>query len=267
MSQADAPKPQPFQDLVKAILDALKPALTSTGNAVVNGFRSVDRDVEHRMYEQATLASARYALANMVTARPVRPKKYHGGGRLDLLEYALDFVKIDGFFAEFGVFEGETLAFVANRSDKTVYGFDSFEGLPDDWFLGVVKGTFSLQGRLPKLAVTQNNYRLVKGWFNETLPTFTEQMSGPAAFIHIDCDLYESTRAIFDGLADRIVAGTVIVFDEYLNYPGWQDHEFKAFQEFCHARGVTYRYLAFAPAMFSVAVIVEGVGGVAADGG
>jgi len=259
MDQPTATKVVPMQDLVTKLVDGVKVALGATANGLVGALKGVDRDIEHRMYEQATLASALYALEHMVTARPVRNRKYGGGGRLDLLEYALSFAKLDGFYAEFGVYQGETLAFVANRVDKVVYGFDSFEGLPDDWFLGVTKGYFSLKGELPKLAVTQNNYRLLKGWFNETLPGFTEQIDGPAAFIHVDCDLYESTKAIFEGLADRIVAGTVIVFDEYLNYPGWQNHEFKAFKEFCASRGVTYRYLAFAPTMFSVAVLIEGV--------
>lgn len=251
----------PVLDLVSKVVEGVKSAFPALANHIIGGVKGVDRDVEHRMYEQATLASAQYALANMVTARPIRARKFGGGGRLDLLEFALSLVKVDGFYAEFGVYKGETLSFVANRIDKVVYGFDSFEGLPDDWFLGVNKGFFSLQGQLPKLDTPQHNYRLLKGWFNETLPTFTDQIPGPAAFLHIDCDLYESTRSVLEGLKDRIVAGTVIVFDEYFNYPGWQNHEHKAFKEFCDANAVTYRYVAFAPNMFSVAVVIESVGG------
>lgn len=250
----------PLQSLVEEVVKGVQVALGRAANGIVAGVKGADRDVEHRMYEQATLASALYALENMVTARPIRQQKYGGGGRLELIEYALGFAKLDGIYAEFGVYQGETVTFVANRVDKVVYGFDSFEGLPDDWFLGVTKGYFSLKGELPKLNVTQNNYRLVKGWFNETIPTFTSQVDGVMAFIHIDCDLYESTKTIFDGLGDRIVPGTVIVFDEYFNYPGWQNHEIKAFKEFCDQRKVKYKYLAFAPTMFSAAVIIESVG-------
>lgn len=246
--------------VVQKFTASINEILPKFANHIISGSKSSDRDVEHRMYEQATLASAQYALANMVTARPFRQRKYGGGGRLDLLEHALSLVTVDGFYAEFGVFQGETLAFVANRVEKVVYGFDSFEGLPGDWFLGVTKGYFSLQGELPKLNVTQNNFRLVKGWFNETLPDFTSQIAEPAAFIHVDCDLYESTKAILDGLCDRIVPGTVIVFDEYLNYPGWQNHEHKAWIEFCEAQKVKYRYVSFAPTMFSAAVVVDSVG-------
>ncbi len=253
--------PAAQQALAGQVVEGVRGLFQQFANIIVGSVKAADRDVEHRMYEQATLASAQYAIEHMVTARPFRQTKYGAGGRLDLLEFALTQVQVDGFHAEFGVYKGETLSFVANRIDKVVYGFDSFEGLPDDWFLGVTKGFFSLQGQLPQLDVMQNNFRLVKGWFNETLPGFLAQVDGPAAFLHVDCDLYTSTKAIFDSLQDRIVAGTVIVFDEYFNYPGWQNHEFKAFQEFCLARGVTYRYLAFAPTMFSVAIVIDAVSG------
>jgi hypothetical protein len=46
----------------------------------------------------------------------------------------------------------------------------------------------------------------------------------------------------------------VIVFDEYLNYPGWQQHEHRAVAEFIAATGRRYEYLAFASNEFSVAV-------------
>ena len=260
MSQPPGPTPLPIQNVIAQMIEALKAPFAELARNVNQNAKATDRDVEHRMYEQATRASAAYALDHMVTARPLRGNKYGAGGRFDLLEYAMSFAKLDGIYAEFGVFQGETLTFIANHVDKVVYGFDSFEGLPADWFLGVTQGTFSLKGQLPKLAIPQGNFRLVKGLFGETLPSFVEQIAGPVAFLNIDCDLYESTKSIFDGFGDRIVAGTVIVFDEYFNYPGWQKHEFKAFGEFCAERGVTYRYLAFTPARFGVAVLVESVG-------
>ena len=48
---------------------------------------------------------------------------------------------------------------------------------------------------------------------------------------------------IFDIAGDRINPGCIIVFDEYINYPSWEQHEFKAFQEFIGSRGdLSYRY-------------------------
>ena len=58
-------------------------------------------------------------------------------------------------------------------------------------------------------------------------------------------------------LAPRIVPGTVIVFDEYFNYPGWQEHEHKAFQEFVKEFRVDYKFLGFAKKGYSVGVQIQ----------
>jgi hypothetical protein len=252
--------PISIQNLVAQVVEGMRGTLTSMAQGIVAAGKTSDRDLEHRMYVEAATASARYAMQHMVMARPIRAKKYGGGGRLDLLEHALSLTTVDGFHAEFGVYKGESLTFVADRIEGVAYGFDSFEGLPDDWFLDVGRKAYDLGGRLPELKAQKGNVRLVKGWFDQSLPGFAGEVAGPAAFLHIDCDLYESTRCVFEVLGDRVVPGTVIVFDEYWNYPGWENHEFKAFQEFCARRGVTYRYVAFTPLMLSVAVVIEAVG-------
>ena len=97
------------------------------------------------------------------------------------------------------------------------------------------------------LPAVLHNVKLVKGMFGETLPKFKEQClkSTPIAFIHIDCDLYEATKTVFDILGNNLVPGSVIVFDEYYNYPGYERHEYKAFQEFLQRTGKRAKPLAF----------------------
>ena len=63
--------------------------------------------------------------------------------------------------------------------------------------------------------------------------------------MYIDSDLYSSAKTILEALTDRIVQGTIIVFDEYFNYPNWKNHEFKAFKQFTNKENVLYEYLAF----------------------
>ncbi len=63
-----------------------------------------------------------------------------------------------------------------------------------------------------------------------------------------------STKTILDTLNDRIVSGTVLVFDEYFNYIQWRQHEFKAFKEFCQMNDVCYEYIGLVPAFEQVAV-------------
>ena len=52
--------------------------------------------------------------------------------------------------------------------------------------------------------------------------------------------------------------GTVILFDEYFNFPNWERHEFKAFQEFVENYGIKYTYLAFARQQVAVRVEASG---------
>jgi methyltransferase family protein len=163
----------------------------------------------------------------------------------ELIDHALRQVSADGHFLEFGVFSGGTIRHIAKRvHGKTIHGFDSFEGLPEAWAGYNLAGhAFSLKGRMPRVP---SNVLLHKGWFSNTIPAWCETVSGPVAFLHIDCDIYSSTVDIFNGLADRFQEGTLILFDEYFNYPGWQQHEYKAWQEFVKARAIEYEYLGFA---------------------
>jgi hypothetical protein len=179
------------------------------------------------------------------------------GDRLTLHRLALEQVSTEGLYLELGVKSGGSIRDIARLCGKTVHGFDSFEGLPEDWSgTSLRKGRFSRRGRLPSVP---RNVRLHRGWFADSLPAFAADHPGPIAFMHVDCDLYSSTRTAFDVLGDRIGSGAVVVFDEYFNYPGWQAHEFKAFQEFVAARGVRYRYLGFVARGGSVAVRIDAV--------
>ena len=173
-------------------------------------------------------------------------------------EFALSVVGIEGHYLEFGVFTGGTIRFIASRiGNRPVHGFDSFQGLPEAWSgFTLARRAFDRKGRLPRVPA---NVYLHRGWFDQSLPEWLERNHGPVAFIHVDCDLYSSTRTIFTLLANRIVPGTIILFDEYFNYPNWEQHEYKAFQEFVTAKSVSYRYLAFARQQ--VVVRIEAISG------
>lgn len=172
--------------------------------------------------------------------------------RWDLLSFALGAAAKDGLALEFGVADGSSLRHLTVTSGRQFHGFDSFEGLPEAWSGTFERaGKFSRQGALPQVPA---NVTLHKGWFDKTLPEFLRGQTGPVAFLHVDCDLYSSTKTVFDQLASRLGPGAVIVFDEYFNYPNWERHEFKAFQEFIRDSGFSYRYLGFAQKNGHVAV-------------
>ncbi len=179
--------------------------------------------------------------------------------RYALLDYAVKQAKAatpQGLVCEFGVAGGKTLRHIAGLWAGKVHGFDSFEGLPEDW-TGTAEqaGRFDLKGKLPALAP---NAALHVGWFEKSLPPFLAAHPGPAALLHLDADLYSSTKTVLEALAGRIVPGTVLVFDEYYNYPNWREHEFKAFQEFVAARGLSYKYIGFSTLQGQAAAQITG---------
>jgi hypothetical protein len=176
--------------------------------------------------------------------------------RYEVLDLAMKHIPGQGLVCEFGVFEADTTNYIAEQlPNRRVFGFDSFEGLPEHWRPSFGPGTFSTGGRLPRV---RSNVTLVKGWFEETLATFAAEYSGPVALLHIDCDLYSSSKCAFEHLGERLVPGSVIVFDEFFNYPGWEEHEFRAFSEFVAARRLRHEYLAYNGQHEQVAVRVTG---------
>lgn len=146
-----------------------------------------------------------------------------------LLRAAVAQADVPGLHCEFGVYQAETINFIASLIPTEIHGFDSFKGLPEDWRAGHRKGTFAL----PNLPKVRDNVRLYAGWFEDSIPRFMQRHPGPVAFLHLDADLFTSTQTVLECFSDRIVAGTVIQFDEFFNYPGWQEGEYRAFVEFC----------------------------------
>lgn len=162
------------------------------------------------------------------------------GNSYQTFDLIRDKIPTTGLLLEFGVRNGYTITKIAEMfPERNVYGFDSFEGLPEDWN-NEAKGSYSVVGRLPEVP---SNVEFIVGWFNETLPEFKKNHSSPIAFINVDCDIYSSTKTIFDELDKQIVDGTVITFDEYICNKSWRDDEFKAFQEWVSKNNVKYEYL------------------------
>ena len=155
---------------------------------------------------------------------------------------ALKSTTISGHVIEFGVWQGRTISLIGTYfSQQKVWGFDSFVGLPEPWFTKSTQegpshpaGKFGLNGE--ELA-SLPNVKLVAGWFSDSIPTWLEQNSGDICFLHVDSDLYSSALTVLTLLNDRIVPGTVIVFDEmypwadYDQYDLWAQGEFKALGE------------------------------------
>lgn len=173
-------------------------------------------------------------------------------------------VKVDGLWLEFGVYRGRTITAIAQNTTNIIYGFDSFEGLPEFWDVDNPEGVYSLGGTIPLGAIAgsndQNpgmydksptqviqpwpaNVNLIKGLFGDSLPPFLEKCKEPVAFVNIDSDLYSSAKTVLDLLEDRFQDGTILTFDELCDYPTYREHEIKAFAEFLLKTGFDYECL------------------------
>ena len=156
------------------------------------------------------------------------------------LRFALGFAP-DGLVLEFGVFSGTTINWMSeDYPSRRFVGFDSFEGLPEVWS-GHEFFDFDRRGIAP---LVNSNVEMVVGTFETTVPAFVERRETIAA-VHVDCDLYSSTKTILSTLSSAISPGCVIIFDEYFNYPAFERHERKAFAEFLQERSLAIRWVAY----------------------
>ncbi|CAJ1437217.1 unnamed protein product [Effrenium voratum] len=154
-------------------------------------------------------------------------------------------VKGRALYLEFGVFKGESINFLARRLQQLgvpknrIFGFDSFQGLPEDWRDGSLGGLSFRRGSfaVEELPRVEDNVRLVRGWFNETVPAFRAGLEAADGevwihLLHVDCDLYSSALEVLMTLAPFLKPGSLLVFDELVNFPQFQTEELRAFFDF-----------------------------------
>lgn len=201
-------------------------------------FRFKHPRVSSILSERGVISSVDYAEKNMQDAIILTSNE-----KMEMWDCAISKIKINGYAAEFGVFRGESINYLSERIyPKEIFGFDSFFGLEEDFVLDCPKGSFSLNGVLPQV---NDNVKLIQGSFSESLPNWLENNPGVFSFLNIDCDTYESTSLVLNSIgSERIVSGTIILFDEYFGFFGWEKCEFKAWQEFCNKNNIKYKYVA-----------------------
>ncbi|MBV9082567.1 MAG: class I SAM-dependent methyltransferase [Acidobacteriaceae bacterium] len=146
-----------------------------------------------------------------------------------------------GDILEFGVSSGESFLYFLNQCpERQVYGFDSFDGLPEDWWTRP-KGTFKAEP--PRF--DNPNGHLIKGLFDQTLPRFIASWNGRAALVHVDCDLYRSSITVLTHVLPYCRQGSIVVFDEYYNYSEFARHEWLAWRQARASFGITAACIAY----------------------
>lgn len=172
--------------------------------------------------------------------------------RLVAYEIVKATLHVPGHIAEFGVWHGSNLLFMAKvlrllspNSSKLVVGFDNFAGLPAPTdkdgpvaatTVGRYKGNEEILRAAIELHGLSQSVHLVKGDATATIPAF--EAAFPEAMISlawVDFDLYEPCRAALNFLKGRLAIGGVIVLDEAISslWPG----ETMALLEFLNGSG------------------------------
>ena len=141
-------------------------------------------------------------------------------------------------FYEFGVWRGEAFRYLI-KTFKKGYGFDTFEGIPEDWH-DETAGSYSSDGNVPKI----QGGEFIVGKFDDTLPTFFLEPRPMASVINFDADLYSSTICALNYAKPVIDQYTILIFDEFIINKNWEQDEYKALNEFCCQNNFTYEVLA-----------------------
>lgn len=161
---------------------------------------------------------------------------------------------------DLGVWLGWSTRLTSDATGQKVYGFDTFEGLVEDWevddHLVIKRGTFSLVEPLAQRFIRDTGVTLtdgippalgrdvefIKGMTYETLAPFLADRPGaPITLFHMDLDTYQSCHHALETCKDHFVEGSVLVFDEYLVTNG----EMRAFYEFQEKYDLQWRYRAW----------------------
>ncbi len=185
---------------------------------------------------------------------PKKVFKDDGAGRWDYPDGSLvrmhSFVNAEAIgsagvdYLEFGVFEGRSLNIFARLNDlpdTRFFGFDSFEGLPEELSFtlgGLKRGAFSLSGKPPELS--DSRIQLIKGLFQHTLVEFLDGYKAKKKLvIHMDAGLYSSTLYCLATL-DPVLDGAIVIFAVFDRL----SHEYSAFQDYVRSFRRSYEVIA-----------------------
>jgi hypothetical protein len=158
---------------------------------------------------------------------------------------------------EFGVFKGNTINYLS-KFVKKIYGFDHFQGLTEDWTGGPTdhfKERYSVYEKLPKVP---NNVSLIVGDVRKTLEPFLNENNTKVFFINFDLDTYESTKFCLSKVKKNFTSNTILYFDQFYDYAGWEVGEYKAFKEEIEEDpNFSFKFLAFAKNLTAVTISVN----------
>ncbi len=174
------------------------------------------------------------------------------------LRLASKFKDVPGCIVECGTWRGGMIAGISRtfENQRECFLFDSFEGLPaaqaidgdaaigwqqdvsSPYYYDNCKAEVEFAHKAMELAKSKK-HQIVKGWFNETLPSFDRTQK--IALLRLDGDWYESTMTCLENLYDSVEEGGLIIMDDYYHWTGCA----RAVHDFLSKRGLAERIYQF----------------------
>lgn len=194
--------------------------------------------------------------------------------RLDLMKIAIKETKVLGMYLEFGTLTGNTINALSKLiGNKTIYGFDSWKGYPEDfadhhkgdWAIPRPNSIYDEPERKKEQYQVRGNVRLIEGFFQDSLPKFLKKHPiEKVAFVHMDCDLYSSTKYVLDTLYNKLQIGTTILFNTLFyrkdlegNILYWIQDSFNAWYDFIGEKNIEFEWLG--SQSFCCAIMITGM--------
>ncbi len=176
--------------------------------------------------------------------------------RDDLYRHLASRLKEPISYLEFGVWQGASIkswCSLNKHPESRFYGFDTFDGLPEDWESDHPKGTFSTGGKTPQIDDTR--VKFIKGLFQDTLREFLSKTPlQNRLVVNVDCDIYTATLFVLGTMDKLFSPGTIIIFDDFYS----MNHEFKAFVDYDRSFGRKWKALGRMPHCVKVAIEITG---------
>jgi predicted O-methyltransferase YrrM len=143
----------------------------------------------------------------------------HCGRHKLMLALARKCAALPGAGAEVGVYKGGSLIGIAKvLQDKIVYGIDTFTGMPKSRTYEYHKeGDFKDVSFLELKKFFEErcpNVTLLKGNFPEE-DVLQRILETDFCFVHVDVDIYDSTKACLDYFVPKLVPQGILVVDDY----------------------------------------------------
>jgi len=214
--------------------------------AALKGFKNDFKDynllIESKSSNHSMIRSVKW-----VFSLPKLPKIFFN--RWDFFDFVATLTNKSRPFYEFGVWKGVSFKYLLNIFKKG-FGFDTFTGLPNDWY-DKSSGSYSSFGEIPNL----KGGKFIVGKFEDTLPKFFSKKRPIASILNFDADLYSSTLCALNNTDKIIDNKSILIFDEFLINKNWEQDEYRALNEFCN--NFDYRYEVLAVSFYSKQVAVR----------